>query len=343
MFLLIPVQCDLRRTPRSSKNRTDYYSLRKGLAPCWVLPSCPRCGNEVTPDASFCTKCGQSQRTSSAILGQDLTLSPDEQQFALFLLPNERLLFWAPGATLHPTQASTGSMSYHPILTYEAGMYQGRDMTIPRSLTGGARQVLSGTLLLTDKRMLLIHEGGVLSKNILQLEVFYDADLIKQLVNTFTERNKPYVEKARGGYFAKTKMFYTNQLGKIVSSVYVLTDFVPEKKLRLARDRGSILATAIGHKMKSFTVSSLMLHTGGKADDAPGPVKAVYHEDYGFTLSKPWSAGAFLLAATDIIWYAALAIKYRTKASDYDPILEIVESRKQAMADLIGELGPPKG
>lgn len=306
------------------------------------LAFCPQCGTEVTPDAAFCTKCGSPLKGITQGLSSIPHSSPEELQFADFLLPSERLLFWAPGAELHPTLTSTGHLSSHAILSYQAGMYQGRNVSVGRTVTGGAHQQLSGTLLLTDKRMLLIHKGGMMSSNLINLEIFYDAELVRQIVKIFGEHNAPLLEKYNKGYFAQTKMFYSGQLGKIVDSVYVLSDFVPEKKLRLAKDRGSILASAIGHKMKSFTISSLMLHTGKKEyDRLPRPVKTVYHEDFGFTLSEPWSAGAFLLAATDVLWYAAMAAKYRTKETDYDPIFEVVESKKQAMADLINELVPP--
>ncbi|MDG7016333.1 MAG: hypothetical protein JRM82_03055, partial [Nitrososphaerota archaeon] len=149
-------------------------------------------------------------------------MSNEEQSLAKFLLPNEVALFWTNDVTIHPQWQTTGGRIVdRKILTYEAGMYQDRDVSVLKTLSGkSAGQKLRGKTLLTDKRLLIINQAGrLVGKDLIYFELLYDAELIASLACLFAERNAPIIKKYYSeGLWSRNKMIM-GELRQITISV----------------------------------------------------------------------------------------------------------------------------
>jgi hypothetical protein len=259
-----------------------------------------------------------------------------EEDLRDFLLPGETLLFWSEKATL---ESKHGANSLVPgrVPTYEAGMYTGKDIHVLRQGRSTGGQSLSGTLMLTDKRILLVQPLGMLIAGGKQIycEVIYDADLAMNLIQMSTARNAEVIKKYHeGGNLKRTvmiyKMIYSKSSRPSGTAIQVLSGAREEK-------RDVIIETSV-----------LLLFLGTKQDLVSQPIKKVIREEYALVIEHPWSSGeAITITATALTagpllaLIPAMALSFRKRPEQYNPVLDIVKAKASAMATLVTDMSMP--
>jgi hypothetical protein len=256
-------------------------------------------------------------------------LADVEANYREYLLPNETLLFWTPMGSLEPA-GGMNNLAKSRILTIEAGMYpQGVDHALQRLREHTGVERLIGTLLLTDKRLLLVGATPLIKKSI-WVEILYDPDLAKHLIEIITEKDAEFVKKFHeGSFLSKMKMSYGMMLHAPVSMVHVLSDAWETKSL-------------LGKKGVIIETSILWLFLGDKKDLVPQPVKRVTTEKHAVKITHLWNLAEGLAFASNIAIAVAMCVKKRTKGEEYDPILDIVEAKGPAMKRMISEVTNPE-
>ncbi|MCW4000333.1 MAG: hypothetical protein NWE93_08840 [Candidatus Bathyarchaeota archaeon] len=256
-------------------------------------------------------------------------MSHQLESYRHFLLPQETLLFWTEAARLEPH--GTANLAQARVLTYEAGMYAGKDITTMKTMTGRqGGQRLAGTLMLTDKRLLLVQLSTLITGRIILCEVIFDSVLAKNLLAVFTERNYGFIQKFyQGGLLKQMKMTYTITSNGPAMTMQVLSGVSAAK-------------TMLGMPRVEIVVSELWLFAGDKKKDlAPQPIKMVTSTNYTMHIVHPWNIMEGAMAFVDWPWAAAMAVKHRSKTEEYNPIIDIVNAKVPAMMELINEMSRP--
>lgn len=270
--------------------------------------------------------------------GAPASASTREEVLNDFLFSGESLLFWAQDAEIEPKQGwMKGWMKLDgQVPTYTAGMYAGKNVFVLRQRSGQPNEShdysLRGILILTDKRLLLVVVSPLNHRKSIYCEVLYDVDFTRNVVQALTERNAKLREKYQK----------LNPLKKFAMGYQVLYD----KDIRPAYQIYVLSNAWKEGRYDMIEISSLAL----KQDLTPPPIKKVTKDNYAVTVYHPWSSahsiGAVIAQTAavltgDVVLNALMAWNFREKREQYNPFLDIAQTKAPSMAKLINDMSMP--